>query len=128
MKFLTDENGKAISAVGRLTDIEEKKREEEYAKIRAGQDELTKLYNKTIFQEKCEKQLAQVEKGIFLLIDIDDFKILNDKYGHLFGDTVLVNVANSIASCIQSDCLLGRYGGDEFVLFMDCLLYTSRCV
>lgn len=119
VKFLTDENGKAISAVGRLTDIEEKKREEEYAKIRAGQDELTKLYNKTIFQEKCEKQLAQVEKGIFLLIDIDDFKILNDKYGHLFGDTVLVNVANSIASCIQSDCLLGRYGGDEFVLFME---------
>ncbi len=51
-----------------------------------------------------------------MMIDIDNFKSLNDTYGHQFGDTVLINVCNTISKIIDKDSKLCRYGGEEFVV------------
>jgi diguanylate cyclase (GGDEF)-like protein len=53
-----------------------------------------------------------------LMLDLDNFKNVNDKYGHLTGDKTLVEIAQVIMSCVGSNGLVGRYGGDEFIIFL----------
>lgn len=87
-------------------------------KIMAYHDELTKLPNRRriieIFEEK-----RNINKEFYLvIIDIDNFKTFNDSYGHLFGDKVLKHVGNKLLKYNTNKDLVGRYGGDEFVLFL----------
>ncbi len=80
-------------------------------------DELTGLYNNKIFKEmfaKHRKRFKNKEVSLFML-DVDDFKIFNDSYGHLYGNTVLKMVADSLKECIGKDGIAARWGGDEFI-------------
>lgn len=54
-----------------------------------------------------------------MMIDIDEFKAINDQYGHAAGDLILTKIASSIKSMLQSNDILGRYGGDEFLVGLD---------
>lgn len=76
-------------------------------------DALTGAYNRLYFEEEVKKWTEDV--GI-AVIDLDDFKLCNDTYGHLTGDMVLVTVSNAIRKCIRKGDTFVRYGGDEFVL------------
>jgi diguanylate cyclase (GGDEF)-like protein len=64
------------------------------------------------------KQLAKVQTGIFILLDVDKFKQVNDCYGHITGDEILVSIARRVSNVISNEDVFGRIGGDEFVLFL----------
>lgn len=78
-------------------------------------DVLTGAYNRLYYEEDVKKRMQT--SGV-ALIDVDDFKLYNDTYGHLTGDMALVTVANAIRKCIRKTDILVRYGGDEFILVL----------
>ena len=78
-------------------------------------DPLTGAYNRRYYEEVIRKSIGPA--GIALM-DVDDFKICNDTYGHYAGDVALETAASAIQSCIRSSDLLIRYGGDEFLLVL----------
>ena len=78
-------------------------------------DPLTGIYNRRYYEEVARKTIGPA--GVALM-DMDDFKICNDTYGHYAGDMALKTVANTIQSCIRKSDLLIRYGGDEFLLVL----------
>lgn len=88
----------------------------------ATSDSLTKLHNKryTIGELENQYKIAKRNNRIFSLImfDIDDFKIINDKYGHIAGDEFLKNVASHINKHIREQDFAGRFGGDEFLIIL----------
>ena len=91
----------------------------------AHKDGLTKLYNRYGFDEMAEKMLSKNPKAHYVaaMLDVDDFKIVNDMYGHAYGDRALISLAKSMQEFFPSSALLGRNGGDEF-----CILLSNRTV
>ena len=91
-------------------------------KLESETDRLTELYNKIAFEETVRKKLKTMPKGetgAFYIIDMDRFKEANDTYGHQFGDELLKKFSAALKEVFrQSDCL-GRFGGDEFVVFIE---------
>ncbi len=84
----------------------------------ARHDKMTSLLNHTASAEAIDKVLATVEGGVLLLIDVDNFKEVNDSAGHLAGDKVLIEVADAMRTTFRRHDILGRYGGDEFIVYM----------
>lgn len=78
-------------------------------------DSLTGAYNRRYYEEVVRKTIGPA--GVALL-DVDNFKICNDTYGHYAGDMALKTAANAIQSCIRESDLLIRYSGDEFLLVL----------
>ncbi len=85
-------------------------------------DGLTGAYSHGYLQEileiEIQQSLTRRAPMSVMIIDVDDFKRINDSHGHLFGDRVLKETAETIAANVRSDDILGRYGGDEFVVIM----------
>lgn len=83
-------------------------------------DSLTKLYNNGYMFDFIENAIKDQDRcgSVFslLMIDIDDFKLVNDKYGHLFGDQVICGIADKLKELTRSHDVVGRYGGEEFVI------------
>ena len=88
--------------------------------ILAHTDSLTGIYNRCGFDEEAEKMIDRNPKTHFVsaLLDIDDFKFINDIYGHAYGDKALKSLADSMKTFFPPDTLLGRNGGDEFCLLL----------
>jgi diguanylate cyclase (GGDEF)-like protein len=93
------------------------------AKTLALVDALTQLPNRAYFMEKLELEAKRCQRlgasFAILFVDVDKFKDINDTYGHAIGDAALANVAHRLGALIRATDFLARYGGDEFVLFMD---------
>lgn len=85
----------------------------------ASRDELTNVFNRRLFFAETERLLASDAAVSLILIDLDDFKQVNDTYGHLAGDHVLRDVAALFQSTTRPEDLIARYGGDEFVMLVD---------
>ncbi|GAA5416364.1 hypothetical protein Pryu01_01398 [Paraliobacillus ryukyuensis] len=81
-------------------------------------DYLTKLYARRFLDEKCEYHLENDERGVFLLIDIDDFKNINDTYGHEMGDKLLVQVSHILRECTEEIGFAARWGGEELAVYL----------
>ncbi|WP_240335350.1 sensor domain-containing diguanylate cyclase [Paraliobacillus sediminis] len=81
-------------------------------------DYLTKLYSRKYLDEKCKQHLETDTKGIFLLLDIDDFKQVNDTYGHDVGDELIIQVANIIMDEIKNVGFSARWGGEELAVYL----------
>ena len=83
-------------------------------------DSLTNIYNRYGFDELAEKMMDKNPKSHFVaaLLDIDDFKFINDIYGHVYGDKALKKLADSMKAFFPPDTLLGRNGGDEFCILL----------
>ena len=102
--------------------IDEEKREEINTKLKTEIDFLTKILNRNAFIEKFKEIVKQSEstaKHALLMADIDGFKLVNDVFGHSVGDQVLIETANQLQSTFEKEGIVGRIGGDEFVLFFD---------
>jgi len=89
-------------------------------KILARTDSLTNIYNRYGFDELAEKIISKNPQTHFVaaLLDIDDFKFINDIYGHSYGDKALKSLADSMKAFFPSDALLGRNDGDEFCILL----------
>ena len=83
-------------------------------------DGLTGVYNKRATEEHINKVLTQApdEKGTFVILDVDKFKEVNDQYGHAAGDSVLHELGQTFFRHFREDDIIGRIGGDEFVIYM----------
>ena len=115
---VADEEGKVYRIVGRADDIEDDVKITESWKDKAQKDTMTDLLNHDASTYHIKEALEQYDGGTLLLLDVDDFKKVNDVLGHLYGDTFLRNVADAIRSQFRKEDILGRFGGDEFIMFM----------
>lgn len=121
--FQYSQEGAARSAVGFLINIQKQKEELKNLEGEVSRDYLTGVMNRKGIQEYMEKELEQKKPGrltALILIDLDNFKQINDKYGHPFGDQVLVHTGEILSEFFASRGKVGRIGGDEFmaVLFV----------
>ena len=95
----------------------------------AHKDGLTKLYNRYGFDEMAEKMISKNPKEhcVAVLLDVDDFKLINDMYGHAYGDKALISLAENMQKFFPSSALLGRNGGDEFcILLSNCTVEEAK--
>ncbi|MEG2930129.1 MAG: GGDEF domain-containing protein, partial [Oscillospiraceae bacterium] len=85
-------------------------------KLQAQKDPLTGLYNKVAMATLANKGLSEspYEQHALMVLDIDDFKGINDTLGHAFGDLVLIDVATKLKTAFRNNDVVGRIGGDEF--------------
>ena len=129
-KVLRDNAGKPTNVIGRLSNINDKKLEEDRLRREAQTDMLTGLYNKMTFKQLAEDMLSEGTHAL-IIVDIDDFKNVNDTYGHLFGDEVILTVASVVRDGFRSSDITGRIGGDEFAVFardaLDENVIRNRC-
>lgn len=94
-------------------------------------DGLTGLLNKSSMMREIRKSMTNDPKnGILVMLDVDDFKRINDSYGHVVGDFVISGIARCLNSSFRNSDIIGRFGGDEFVIFMpfthDVVIAQSR--
>ena len=115
------ENKEEFKLMQLLQDIDDRKTSEVRLKNAAQTDPLTKLYNKTTTQKMIDKYLEGEGAGgshAFIIIDLDEFKSINDTHGHFAGDDVLIQLSKELRSYFRESDILGRIGGDEFVAFI----------
>ncbi len=108
-------------AIGKIVDIHEYLEKMNRLELAMAQDSLTGLLNHAVAKSRLSALLSAKEnkKYILLLIDVDDFRKANDKYGHQSGDEILKYVADTIKNSIRSADIAARMGGDEFLIFME---------
>ncbi len=106
--------------IGKLTNIDEQKQREERLLVMAQTDLLTGLYNKTTTERLITEFLSRGTEGChaMMLLDLDDLKYINDTYGHTMGDAALREVAKTLKSSFRHADIIGRVGGDEFMVFL----------
>lgn len=102
-----------------VKDIDKQKRRESEMRSRAERDDMTDFYKKAAFVGRVEKLLADKKctTGSFLMLDVDNFKTINDTFGHPCGDSVLISIAGMIREVFGGNGIFGRLGGDEFGIF-----------
>jgi len=120
--------------VGIVYDVDEFKRTTLALKERAERDALTKLLNKASTQQLVSEHLNAQESGqlsALLILDLDNFKTINDSRGHLYGDAVLSQLGSRLRSLFRANDIIGRIGGDEFLVFLknlpDAEVVKDRC-
>lgn len=92
--------------------------EQKALQFKAERDQLTGLYNKSITATLINQYITEHKKGILFMIDGDYFKQINDTLGHDVGDQVIINIATTLTQIFQTDAIVGRVGGDEFMVFV----------
>lgn len=128
MTAIFDEFGNPVQAVGILEDVDEQIRREAELRRQMEKDILTGLYNRGAFIAKAKQKMERWKEGSIqslLVLDIDNFKGVNDQYGHVFGDYVLSQSAERITEILLEDNFAGRIGGDEYVVFLS-MLHTKE--
>ena len=120
--------------VGIIYNVDEYKRATLALKERAERDSLTKLLNKQSTQQLVTEYLNAQDANqlsALLILDLDNFKTVNDSYGHLYGDAVLTQVGGCLRSLFRANDIIGRIGGDEFLVFLkdlpDMDIVKDRC-
>ncbi|MEG2628161.1 MAG: sensor domain-containing diguanylate cyclase, partial [Raoultibacter sp.] len=112
------EGSEVCTAVGKIVDIDVQKAYETRLVQQAQIDALTQIYNKGAAEMKIEELLAQGQPGFLFIIDVNDFKFINDEYGHNTGDRVLTQVGAALKTVFRQTDLVGRTGGDEFIAYL----------
>lgn len=121
-RMLKDKNNKKVRASGFHVDIEGRKIQEEQIETLAYFDNVTKLPNRAMFYKTMnkifERSSSEINSGLVLYMDIDNFKIINDTFGHEFGDLVLKMVADRLRSMEPEPLRVFRLSGDEYVVIL----------
>ncbi|MGN0480780.1 MAG: EAL domain-containing protein [Lachnospiraceae bacterium] len=119
---VADAVGNVQKVYGRLSEIHEEKMEQEWLKNMAEKDSLTGLYNHSSYIEhinrEIEKNRGTDKQCALFMLDLDDFKLINDMLGHYSGDELLEHTGARILDILGEGNLAGRIGGDEFSIFL----------
>lgn len=124
VNLVRNENSADLIAFFCIKNIDEQKRHQLDLEYKAQRDMLTGLYNKEITGSLINEHLTSnnnVTNAMLFMIDVDNFKAINDNLGHVFGDAVLCELADKLRKIFHEDDIVGRIGGDEFIAYMkDC--------
>lgn len=120
--LLYSNTGKIIGYVGFMYDITDMKNREKELEYIASIDPMTKLYNRRYFTQMSETilKIAKRERKpiSIIMLDIDDFKKVNDTYGHKIGDDVIISIAKTLQNVGRKSDVVCRWGGEEFILLL----------
>jgi diguanylate cyclase (GGDEF)-like protein/PAS domain S-box-containing protein len=117
-----DADGSLVRVIGVLADIDARKQAESRIEHLASHDALTGLPNRTLLRDRVEQAIARARRigghvGL-MFVDLDQFKLVNDSWGHLAGDALLLEVARRLHDTVREGDTVARLGGDEFVLLL----------
>lgn len=122
VKVPLNREGELPALIGFSSDVTELYRLKEQFREQANTDSLTQLYNRRYFVAQAEKEFQRAKRYNSALslvsLDIDDFKKVNDKYGHPVGDQVLQNLATKLTPILRGEDVLARIGGEEFSILL----------
>jgi diguanylate cyclase (GGDEF)-like protein/PAS domain S-box-containing protein len=117
-----DNEGRFIGRLWIYEDVTRERQTAEQLIYLAERDSLTGLYNRHRFQEELSRTLADVERrqshGALIFFDLDEFKYINDTFGHRAGDSMLIRVAGEVSTLVRRSEVISRLGGDEFAVLM----------
>lgn len=122
---------KRLSRIVKISDRYQAMLKESNARLAALShvDALTGIANRRALNEVLEREMSIVRRGtpafVVAMLDVDHFKIINDKYGHETGDRVLIAIANTLSKGIRSHDMCGRWGGDEFMMILPTTTLTD---
>ncbi|MEG2410972.1 MAG: sensor domain-containing diguanylate cyclase [Erysipelotrichaceae bacterium] len=121
IEMITDPSSNNILIYILFKDINEEKMKEINNEKLAQIDGMTNVYNRASIEKRIKHELSKSSKQhrALFIIDIDDLKTINDTYGHIQGDRAIIAFANTICNWFNDKALIGRIGGDEFVVFID---------
>ena len=127
---LRNENGEIYGLCGISTDITERIDIEEKNRHLAFYDHLTDLPNRRLFDDRLLQALSSSKRngayGCVMFLDLDNFKPLNDTYGHEVGDQLLIEVASRLRACVREIDTVARFGGDEFIVLISALAEDKK--
>lgn len=130
-KSVCGDDGKVNQIIGKIDDVDDEMTRYREARAKAMYDALcVNIYNKSTTEELIKAKLKSVQGGALIMIDVDDFKSINDRFGHMFGDEFLKTFADAIKKEFRDGDVVGRYGGDEFCIFIDkvnCETAKKKC-
>lgn len=116
------EDGIAKEYVAVFSDISKHKQDEEQIRYQANYDALTGLPNRSLLSDRLTQAIGSANrenwKLALLFIDLDQFKMVNDTFGHVMGDELLQQVASRVRACVRESDTVARFGGDEFVILL----------
>ncbi len=122
LSLVRDRDGVPLSYVAQLQDISERRELEEHLRHLADHDPLTGLRNRRLFEHDVKLQVARArryeELAAVMVIDLDDFRVLNHRHGHTVGDEMLKAVARALTRRLRESDLVARLGGDEFAVLL----------
>ncbi len=122
VSLVRDRDGAPLHYIAQLQDISDRKRLEEDLRYLADHDPLTGLRNRRLFEHDLRLQVARSrrygEEAALMVIDLDDFRSVNDRYGHRVGDDTLRAVAKALTRRLRETDLVARLGGDEFAVLL----------
>ncbi len=128
---ITDENNQVVNFIGIFTDITYRKKQQETLEKMAHYDVLTQLPNRALLTDRFNQALAHCNRKknqlAVCFLDLDNFKPVNDSYGHETGDLLLIEVAGRIKKTIRNEDTVSRQGGDEFALLLGDIDSFSQC-
>ena len=120
---MRDGDNRITGLLGLTRDITERRQMEEQVRLMAFYDVLTKLPNRRLINDRLSYSMAASKRGAnycaLMFLDLDNFKPLNDKYGHEVGDLLLIEAADRLRNCMREIDTVGRFGGDEFVVLLN---------
>ena len=128
---LKSADGRIVNYLGMFTDITHSKRQQENMRRMAHYDALTGLPNRALLLDRFTQAIAQSKRSGRLLaicfLDLDDFKPVNDTFGHDVGDKLLVEVSRRLVEMLRAEDTVSRLGGDEFSMLLGDLSSTAQC-
>lgn len=122
LSLIRSADGAVVNHVGVFSDITDETQEAELIRYRANYDALTGLPNRSLLHDRLLQALANTERELsqlaVLFLDIDGFKPVNDRFGHLAGDQLLVALSERLCDCVRESDTVARLAGDEFVVVL----------
>ena len=116
-KTITSDTGTVVKVVGKLADISRQRSREQELREQAMRDVLTGIYNKA-GERLIDRMVKEKGQGLFLMLDLNDFKSINDTMGHAAGDAILTEMGSVLKGTCRENDIVARIGGDEFVMFL----------